>query len=293
MKPLVTDAPDELDALGPWLDRVVAGGGAARLADELDAVRGAARPTSPPGDGVALAVRQRGFAGLTPEQLRGVLRDPGALLALAEDALAHGGAFWTRAVAEGAAFDGRADAGRQLLMAELAPVVPLVAVRKRSFAQFAPWAASFATAAALLLAFTLVPGLRRGPEPRAVAAGWGWQKAGDIDPATPPADYYDRLADLADEWQTQDTSTALALALRIAEFRAGCARLQLTEHPALSAEQRQDLRARCQKWAKKFDANLGELETTGDTAKVRAAMTDTVALLGTALRGQATKLRAT
>ena len=63
------------------------------------------------------------------------------------------------------------------------------------------------------------------------------------------------------------------------------------EHKALSAEQRQDLLNRCQKWAKKFDQNLIDLETTGDTAKVRLAMDTTVTQLTTVLREQAAKLR--
>ena len=117
------------------------------------------------------------------------------------------------------------------------------------------------------------------------------KKADELAAITKPADYLDRIADLADEWKTQQTPTALALAERITEFRHGCTRIQLMEHKPLSAEQRQDLLSRCQKWAKKFDQNLIDLETTGDTAKVRLAMDTTVTQLTTVLREQAAKLR--
>lgn len=287
---LATTLPDDPAELGPWLDRIAAGGDAPRLADELNAIRGPATEPMPfPNDAVE-TVRRDGFAGLAPDQLRRVLADPVALIRLAEEALVGGGDYWNRVGAHGTAFDVRVEIGRRRLMAEVAPVAPSAAVRRRSYA---PWLASLATAAALLMAFYLVPGLRRGPEPGpAASAAWGWQKAGDIDPATPPADYYARLADLADEWKTRDTATPLALALRINEFRAGCARLQLMEHKPLDDAQRKDLLARCQKWAKKFDANLAELETGGDAAKVRTAMDETAAQLGAALRDQSAKLRA-
>ena len=96
---------------------------------------------------------------------------------------------------------------------------------------------------------------------------------------------------MAEEWRTQESPNALALAERITEFRQGCARLQLMDHKPLNPEQRQDLLSRCQKWAKKFDQNLIDLETIGDTAKVRVAMDTTVTQLTTVLREQATKLR--
>ena len=294
MKFLTTTLPDDSADLGIWLDEVVARGQAARLADELSAVRGTrVGVVEVPADLKEVVARQ-GFTGLAENQLSTVMADPKLLTALAEAALASAGSFWTHRVGEESTFDGRAER----LRAELFATDSVTPAKKadRSRTSFAPWVASLATAAVLLLAFYLVPGFRDvfGPvkKPAVATAGWGWQKADELERIANPAEYLTRIADFANEWSAQDTSTPRALADRIAEFRQGCARLQLLDHKPLSDAQRTDLLARCQKWAKKFDQNLAELETTGDDAKVRAAMTETVAQLTAVLRDQAAKARA-
>jgi hypothetical protein len=226
-----------------------------------------------------------------------VLKNPRLLVALAEDVLANGGPYWTRRLAREPAFDDRVAAGWERLHPALSPAEPAAPaarpVRERFSA--APWVASLATAAAVLLAVYFIPGIRnalapdRGP---VAAAAWGWQKTGELAAVTNRADYLDRIADLADEWKTRDTSTPVALAERITEFRQGCAKLQLMEHKPLNEEQRTALLARCRKWAAKFDASLAELEATGDVAKVRGEMDATVAQLTATLRAEAAKVRA-
>jgi hypothetical protein len=292
--------PDDPNDLRDWLEAVVAQGGAAELAEQLAAVQGpqAGPPVFLPSD-VPPAVRQRGFAALTDGHLRTVLKNPRLLVALAEDVLANGGPYWTRRLAAEPAFDDRVAAGWERLHPGLSPTEPAAPAARPGRTRFsvAPWVASLATAAAVLLAVYFIPGLRNalGPDRgtgQVAAAAWGWQKTGELAAVTTPADYLDRIADLADEWKTRDTSTPVALAERITEFRLGCAKLQLMEHRPLTAEQRGDLLARCRKWAAKFDASLAELEATGDAAKVRSEMDATVAQMTAALRAEAAKIRA-
>lgn len=292
MKYVTMTIPEDPKDLPGWLETAVARGQAKRLATELAAANGSKLTTGTSGDFFA-AVRQRGFSGLNDKQIQTVLKNPSVLIALAEDVFVNGGPYWNQRLAEETLLDDRVDAGWEKLkgMLPAAPVTPAKAERKRSFA---PWIASLATAAALMLAVYTMPGLRSALTPGGqtlASSGWGWQKADELKAIAKPADYLDRVAALAGEWSKQDTSNAAALASRINEFRQGCTKLQLMEHKALNEEQRKDLLARCQKWAKKFDESLIALETTGDTAKARADMDATVATLTKVLRDQAAALR--
>ena len=303
MKYVIMTIPDNTNVLGLWLDGVVARGEVAQLVDELAATHG--KPASvvaeAPGE-FADIVRERGFAGLSESQLQQVLANPNSIVALAEDALIFGGSYWNQQFAEAANFEDRITTGRQRLMDEIAPAVTLKAVpstlANAGRRSISPWLVSLATAAVVLIAVTIYPGLRvsnpvadtRNPTPDTHPA-WGWQKAEELQKITQPADYYAHIADLADEWNKQDTSTAIALAQRITEFRQGCAKLQLMDHKTLNDNQRKELLAKCQKWAKKFDASLIELETTQNVAKVKDDMTATVTQLVKTLRAESAKQR--
>ncbi len=302
MKYLTMTLPDDPAELRTWLETIIAHGDAGRLADELAVIHPTprSRTVSLSAD-ITDAVRQRGLTALDDRQLQTVLGNPRVLRSLAEDVFLHGGAYWSQRFVQDFQFDDRVIHGWHQLQTQLFPnellVTPMVtlAVAPKPRRTISPWLASFATAAVIFLAIYLIPRSKTNipvTNPPAVASTrWGWQRADELAAITKPADYLDRIADLADEWKAQQTPTALALSERITEFRHGCTRIQLMEHNALNAEQRQDLLSRCQKWAKKFDQNLIDLETTGDTEKVRLAMDTTVTQLTTVLREQAVKLR--
>jgi multidrug efflux pump subunit AcrB len=288
--------PDDPTEVRRWLETIVVRGEVARLANELSVIQDhqmTAVGTVP--RGLANAVCEDGFGVLNDQQLRDLMTNPGLLVALAEEIFINGGAYWTKKFTRTTAFEERVEAGRQRLMQELNPVVPApMANPKRGVS---PWLAAFVSAALVAGVFFIFNSMRdkvdpNKDQPSLASTKWGWQKTEELAKIDQPADYLERIADLAQEWKKQDTTTATALADRIAEFRQGCARLQLMEHKPLTEEQRKDLLARCQKWAKKFDDNLGTLETTGDVAKVRAAMDATVDQLSTVLREQAGKMRA-
>ena len=175
MKFLTTTLPDDSGDLGYWLDEVVARGQAARLADELSAVRGTrVGVVEVPADLKEVVARQ-GFTGLADNQLSIVMADPKLLTALAEAALASEGSFWTRRVGEESTFDGRAERLRAELFATDSVTPAQKAERSRT--SFAPWVASLATAAVLLLAFYLVPTIQDVPEIECLIVERQWDLA--------------------------------------------------------------------------------------------------------------------
>lgn len=299
MRYIAMTIPDDETELRQWLEDAIVRGEAGELAEQLSAARGRAIDASPatlPAD-IAAGVRKAGLAGLNNAQVGLLMKHPRMLVALAEDVYAHGASFWSRRLAQEHTYDSRVSDGWQRLQNELFPAKPAPAPRasKRSFSPV-PWLAAFATAAAVLVAVFAIPELRNAILPaqqqQQVAKGWGWQKANELAPDAKPAEYLEAIASLADEWKAQDTSTATALAERITEVRQGCAKLQLMQHTPLTEPQREELLARCKKWASKFDQSLATLEATGNVEQVRSEMTATMEQVSAALRADAAKIRA-
>ncbi len=295
MKYLLMTIPDDFRELGEWLNGIVARGEARTLARELCVARGIALNPAEPPEEIATLVLAQGFQVLSDDQLRRVLGEPANIISLAETVFLNGSEFWNPRILVEQCNEVRVAIGRNALLREVAPIVSLAAMKPASRMRTAILA-SCATAAVLFIAFFTYSSFNnngaRRDNPQAIAqAKWGWQKADELNQIKDPAEYFTRIAELAEEWNGRDTSTPILLAQQITEFRAGCARLQLMQHQPLSEPQRQALLERCRKWAKKFDENLTTLESTGDSEKVRVEMNATVKQLTTILRAEAAKIR--
>lgn len=92
----------------------------------------------------------------------------------------------------------------------------------------------------------------------------------------------------SEQWFAKRPEDRAGLAKRINELRQGCSVLLVSEHPALSVEQNEELKDRCRKWAGQFDAALARLENGDDPATVRSDVDSVVNKLVTYLKSKQT-----
>lgn len=293
---LAMDIPDDPAGLPGWLERHLVGLELAALVAELEAVHGAAAA------GPALeqvlgdrreAVLAGGLAALPPGRLRRLLRRPRLLLDLQESVLVEGGPYWRRLAESSAGPGGPSTRGRRHLDAIFreegsphpSPRGPRSAPRPAR--RPSRWAVVPAVAASLVLAAFLVE-RERSRAPGVVAATrWGWDRPGALPQDLPPAAYWNRLADAAEEWFSKRPGDPPALARRIAEFRQGCSTLILASHRPLQDGDRQWLVEKCRAWAAKLDKHLADVEAGTDPIRVRAEADATARRLVEALRERA------
>lgn len=292
----VATIPEDPERLPGWLEEQLVGGRLRDLVAELTAIH----PTHPPGGSVRddlgprlRAILDGGLFALPPEALRGLLRQPIQLLELQEVVLTEGGPYWD-GVPRSRELAARAEAGWRRLSPGLLPaddegLVTLSSARTGRWYR-EPWAVAAATAAAVLVAVFAVEGLRDPPRSSRGGVGWGWAKADGLPQAADARGYLNAVADGAGEWFNERPDEPVALARRLSEFRQGCSVLVLADPGALSADQKQWLRERCGRWAKKFDEHLAKLDAGGDTSSVRAEADATVRQLIDALRAEAARV---
>lgn len=143
-------------------------------------------------------------------------------------------------------------------------------------------AGPIAVAAALMMGF--FAGQQWGQQQPAVAATWGWNRPGVMDGKLSRGQYLDHLATAADQWFGQKGTSAVEVAVRLSEFRQGCARLQLANHAPLDEADRRWLLERCRKWSEQIDQHLARLENGAAADAVLADADATVNRLVKALR---------
>ena len=299
------DIPEDYAELGAWLDRQLTGLHLGELVDEL-AVVNPSNGAPVPGLAAALEgklpdVLEAGLTVVTDDALQRLLRHPALLLELQERVFVEGGPVWKQAgqPEETAQLVGD---GESRFVEYLASQRPAPSPRALQGAAVPfhrqPVVVSLATAAAVLAAVLLlqpgddpsVPqadgsaatdgGADSGavaPPPPVVPVGWGWTRPGAIVTDVTGEQYFNNLADLADEWFLKRPEDGAALAQRITEFRHGCSLLFLERHEPLFAVDRDWLTKSCRKWADELEAHLADLETQQkDVITVRDEMDATV-----------------
>jgi len=248
--------------LSPRLPDVVAslrrllGAGTAREA--LDDVLGGHRAD----------VLAEGLAGLPPERLNRLLRQPELLPALQEELLLAEAPYWERRLAEAlpAPQWDLADEPvvEEVVVRPLEPQPESVSGRERSSrgrGRRASWLVALA-GAALVAAVWLWPG-----DPR-----WGWQRSGALTVELGAPEYLRHLAQLAGEFDTGSTETVSGLDRRLTEMLAACQLLIESPHPQLAATDRDWLRERCQAWMSKLDQQRARLREPGVSSALLASV---------------------
>ena len=289
---IVATIPEDGAELPGWLERQLVGLDLRRLVAELSAVH---RPSSREQAGVAEVLKgqlervySKGLESVPRAQLRYLLTHPALLLQLQELVLENGGPYWDALSAENAAISTRIERGRQRLVSklQLGPAPADQALRQPWYRP--AWFATLAVAAALLVAVAGWEMLR--PARVTPSVSWGWGKPGALAKDVSREEYFNALANSADEWFKKEPQTAEELATRLAQLRQGCSKLLLTDHsPPLTDDDQKWLKDRCKKWATNFDARLADVEAGKDVEAVRKEADAAVTQLVKALRerGQA------
>ena len=150
-----------------------------------------------------------------------------------------------------------------------------------------PWVVSLATAAAVL-AVVVAYERQRGPTVVGTVAGdWGWCRPGALPTTVTRAEYFDRLADEANEWFRIRPIDPSSLARRILQFRQGCSILIFARHAPLPAEDREWLVTQCRDWASRLDQHLTDVEAGQTLAQGRNAVDQTIREVVSTLRQRA------
>ncbi len=286
--------PDDPTALPAWLERRLLAPDLGRFVSELSAAH--------PDDGTQSAekllgdwyphVLEDGFAQVPVKRLRKLLRRPSCLLDLQEAILIEGSPHWD-AVAD--AEEGFADAQERGKFAlEKLLVKPRVVERRptppKRGRTYKTWAmAATALAACLLVTVgVLVWPSEETPRGKFEPVAWGWGRPGGLAAdATDRAAYLKGLAKSADEWFEQRPTAAAAVGQRIAELRAGCSKLILSNYGPLPPDEKAWLIEKCKEWSRAMDAHLAAAEAGGDPVAVRGDVDATVRGISQTLRARA------
>jgi hypothetical protein len=123
----------------------------------------------------------------------------------------------------------------------------------------------------------------------AAAPGWGWNKPANGAPPSASA-YLASLEQGAQDWFKKRPDDRIGLAQRLLEFRQGCDKLILVDHPALAEVDRRWLVRRCRNWAGQLDRHLANLEGGNDILQVRNEIDKTVREITESLKARADDL---
>jgi hypothetical protein len=119
-----------------------------------------------------------------------------------------------------------------------------------------------------------------------IAWGWGKPTGLALDETTAQG-YLNKLASTAEEWSQDRPIEAVAVGLRLNEFRAGCTRLMHSTYGPLTPEDKAWLLEKCRAWAKKLDEHQQALDAGANPIEVRTAVDETVQKLANTLREKA------
>jgi len=287
MSLVIENMPDDPPSLARWLDEQLVGDRLGELVAELAGA--GAEPTGRQtlsgllGDTLP-AVMQRGLAAASPELVRGLLRQPRALLELQERVFLAGGPYW-RNLPRPAALTSRAEQ----IWSRMEPVGSNPPADARpsvgsSTTEWLRWGVSLATAATVM-AILFGAWQVWGPKSNVPAvATWGWTRG--LPDETDATRYLDRLAAQAEEWKDARPATPAALVQRLGEFRQGCGLLLISTHPQLNDAQRRDLWESCRKWSGTLDELIMRTQQGEDVETIRGEADALVAKLAAALRGR-------
>ena len=123
----------------------------------------------------------------------------------------------------------------------------------------------------------------------AATPGWGWNKPASGPPPSASA-YLASLEQGAQDWFKKRPDDRIGLAQRVMEFRQGCSKLILANHPALAEADRRWLVRRCRNWAGQLDRHLANLEGGNDVLQVRGEIDKTVREITESLKARAEDL---
>ena len=123
----------------------------------------------------------------------------------------------------------------------------------------------------------------------AATPGWGWNRPANAPPLGASA-YLASLEQGAQDWFKKRPDDRIGLAQRLLEFRQGCSKLILAEHPALAEVDKRWLVRRCRNWAAQLDRHLANLEGGNDVLQVRGEIDKTVREITESLKARAQDL---
>lgn len=281
--------PDDPSKLPGWLEDQMLNGDVVTLAIELSAIA-----TVPPDNretlnGVLGATKSdvlnSGLQRLSSHCLRLLLRQPELLIELAELVLVDGGSYWQRRIAEHEELKESAQriwTGVQHEIDSRDTSLNVVDTKWWNQHPFGIAAVSSMMTLVLVLGLVWLASIKKTTPPDSPA--WGWQKSSAIPSDATRQEYLYAIADRAEQWFNKRPANPQPLAQRIAELRAGCSIIILSEHAPLPEADRQWLRERCQAWANKIDAHLADIEAGQPTGKVRKEVDATVRALVDAIR---------
>ena len=306
----VFDIPNDDALLANWLQAQIAGPHLGELVAELDALqetdllpgsrdrRNGSSPGEPTLDAVLGGrlsdVCERGLEDVPATLVRRLFRHPDLLIELQAHVLAQPTAFWDQKLTESLDLSETVDTGWLRLIKGLG-ITEAARGREQSVrdrpanrrTKPARWfVAGLATAAAVAAVAFVVQDRFVGSQVVA-RVGWGWNQRHPLPNNLPRSEYLGLLADLSEEWRRERPDQSAALAQRINEFRAGCSRLILSEHPSLPPADRKWLTDKCRAWAKTLDGHLAALEAGQDALVVRDQVDGTIQSLAKALRDRA------
>lgn len=310
MNLILTTLPDDPAEARRWLDRQLVSTHLPQLAGELAACHDASPAEDSTEDRATDRTAQQvigepysqvldaGTSVLSDESLAELLTHPELLLSLQADVLTAGGSYWQTIVADESEL-ARRQAGKKQLASWLAEqtsslsadVPPANLASKHPQQQGSRRLLNVLALAASLLIAGWIGHQTAAPPTVAPAAptnaiAWGWAKPDALNTTLDRDAYLQSLASAAEAWSKKRPDTPEALAKRISEFRQGCSRLILADHRPLPEADATWLKEKCLAWAKKIDAHLLVLETTGGVATARTAMDTTVEKLVLALRNR-------
>ena len=287
--------PDDSSQLPHWIEQQLLGGDLSALVAQLAAVHHESSPSKQSLEAVLDtkhdAVLNGGLNQLDVSQITQFLTEPRLLLQLQEMVVREGGVYWTQLAEKSADLQtpvatGRSRLSRYLVMTPDAPTSSPPPVQLNPQPTRRALIASLAVAATLLIA---VLGYRVATSPARSSAevAWGWSRPNVLPSSGSRADYFNALADSANQWFDKRPTTAAELASRVGQLRQGCSILLLAPHSPLSKEDRDWLIERCQLWAGDFDAQLKAVEAGADPQTVRGETDATVNKLIDMLRDRA------
>jgi hypothetical protein len=294
MKLYAFDIPNEPAMLPAWLESQLMAPHLVQLVTELNVLRGAPAESRWSLGEVLGAQRakvlQGGLGTLPHVRLRELVRQPDLLLELQRLILDEGGDYWMTLPAQ-EEIERTTWKQVRAAMQDLPTVAP--PARSRSAWRFA--LTSLVTAAALLVAvfayerWHAPSDTKRATSTTTQAPAFAWSTP-HVWPQADRAEYLSYFGAQAEAfWFADPPKTTAALAQRLGELRKGCSVLIAHEHTGLGKEDLAWLKAKCQAWAQKLDAQQQRLEGQGDTgaADVQAKVDEIVHNLARALRERA------
>lgn len=287
--------PDQHSARVQWLEQQLLSDQLGNLVDELSLIATDSPPTQS-FDSSRKKVLQQGLRVLSESELHQLLSQPSLLLELQEDILIEGGAYWDRLKQQ--SYSSQVQQNQQRLASALGLALPeasdmpdTIPFQPKTSGGWVAWMTSMAAAVILFMAlWTFWPPTQTTTPPK--ATGWGWNREGALAQTTTPLEYLNQLANAAKEWFNKSPEDAKAFAQRLLQFRQGCSRLILSEHPVLKPEDAQWLKDKCQAWAAKLDAHLALIES-GQFEQGREQTNETIQKLIQALETRAKQAKTT